>query len=44
MLIELIIEFKWKGPGPPGCACTPTTGYLYEKSSTELLVSANILQ
>ena len=31
MLIELIIEFKWKGPRPPGRTCTPTTGYFYDK-------------
>ena len=31
MLIELIIEFKWKGPGPPGRTCTPTTGYFHDK-------------
>ena len=31
MLIQLIIEFKWKGPGPPGGTCTPTTGYFHDK-------------
>ena len=27
MLIEQIIEFELRGPGPPGRTCTPTTGY-----------------
>ena len=31
MLIELIIESNWKGPGPPGRTCTPTTGYFHDK-------------
>ena len=31
MLIELIIEFKWKGRGPPGRTCTPTTDYFHDK-------------
>ena len=31
MLIELIIEFKWKGPRPPGRTCTPNTGYFHDK-------------
>ena len=31
MLIELIIECKWKGPEPLGRACTPTTGYFHDK-------------
>ena len=31
MLIELIIKFKWKGPGPPGRTCTPTTDYFHDK-------------
>ena len=26
MLIEQIIEFELKGPGPPGRACAPITG------------------
>ena len=33
MLIELIIEFKWKGPGPPGRTYPPTTGYFHDKIS-----------
>ena len=31
MLIELIIEFKWKGPGPPGRTCSPTTSYFHDE-------------
>ena len=31
MLIELIFEFKWKGPGLPGRTCIPTTGYFHGK-------------
>ena len=31
MLIELNIELKLKRPGPPGRACTPTTGYFHDK-------------
>ena len=31
MLIELIIDFKWKESGPPGRTCTPTTGYFHDK-------------
>ena len=31
MLIELIIKFKWKGPGPPSRLSTPTTGYFHDK-------------
>ena len=31
MLIEIIIEVKWKGPGPPGLTCTNTTGYFRDK-------------
>ena len=27
MLIERIIEFELRGPGPPGRTCTPITGY-----------------
>ena len=26
ILIEQIIEFQLRGPGPPGRACTPITG------------------
>ena len=32
MFIELIIEFELRGPGPPGQTCTPTTGYVYDKT------------
>ena len=32
MLIEQIIEFELRGPGPPGRTCTPTTGYFYDKT------------
>ena len=31
MLIEQIIEFELRGPGPPGRTCTPTTGQLHDK-------------
>ena len=31
MLIELIIELKLKGLGPPNRACTPATGYFHDK-------------
>ena len=32
MLIEQIIEFELKGPGPPRRTCTPTTGYFHDKT------------
>ena len=32
MLIEEIIQFEWRGPGPPGRTCTSTTGYFYHKT------------
>ena len=32
MPIEQIIELELRGPGPHGSACTPTTGYFYEKT------------
>ena len=35
MLIEQIIEFESRGPGPlghTGHTCTPTTGYVYDKT------------
>ena len=32
MHIELIIEFKLKGPWPPGRTCTPITGYFQDKT------------
>ena len=31
MLIEQIIEFQLRGPGPPGRTCTPITGKLHDK-------------
>ena len=31
MLIEQIIEFEWKGPGPPNCTCAPITSYFHDK-------------
>ena len=31
MLIEQIIEFELRGPGPTGRTCTPTTGYFHDK-------------
>ena len=30
MLIEQIIEFQLKGPGPFGRTCTPITGKLHD--------------
>ena len=30
MLIQRIIEFELRGPGPPGRTCTPTTGKLHD--------------
>ena len=32
MLIEQIIEFELRGPGPPGRTCTPTTGNVHHKT------------
>ena len=32
MLIEQVIEFKLRGPGPLNRACTPTTGYFHVKT------------
>ena len=32
MLIEQIIEFQLRGPGPPGRTCTPITDYLHDKT------------
>ena len=39
MLIEQIIEFELKGPGPLGCTRTSTTSYFHDKTkiSTENL-------
>ena len=50
MLIEQIIEFQLRGPGPPGLTCTPIAGYfhnetknLQRKSLRGLLFTAKIL-
>ena len=32
MLIEQIVEFESRGPGPPGRTSTPTTGYFHDKT------------
>ena len=32
MLIEQIIEFQLRWPGPSGCTCTPITGKLHDKT------------
>ena len=32
MLIEQIIEFELRGPGPSGRTCTLTTCYFYDKT------------
>ena len=32
MLIELIIEFELRGPGPSGRTCSPTTDYSHDKA------------
>ena len=32
MLIEQIIEFESRGPGPPRYTCAPITGYFSEKT------------
>ena len=32
MLIEQIIEFQFRGPGPPGRTCTPITALLHNKT------------
>ena len=32
MLIEQITEFELRGPGPPGCTCTPVNGYFHDKT------------
>ena len=34
MLIEQIIEFELKKPGPPDHTCTPTTGYSVTKQKS----------
>ena len=32
MLIEQIVKFQWRGPGPPGLTCTSITGYFHDKT------------
>ena len=32
MLIEHIIGFEWRGPGPSGRTCTAISTYFYEKT------------
>ena len=32
MLIEQILEFELRGPGPPGRSCTLTTAYFHDKT------------
>ena len=32
MLIDQIIEFEWRVPGPPGHTCTPITANLHDKT------------
>ena len=34
MLIEQIIEFQFRGPGPPGRTCTPITDYLHDRAKS----------
>ena len=36
MLIEQIIEFELKGPGPLSRTCTPITVYFYDKKQKSL--------
>ena len=43
MLIEQIIEFELRGPGPPGCTCAPITGYFHDKTNI-LPVNNNLLK
>ena len=33
MLIEQIIEFELREPGPPGRTCTPKTGYFHNNAN-----------
>ena len=47
MLIEQIIEFEWRGPGPPGRTCSLITVYFYDKmkiSKENLQVDYYLLQ
>ena len=32
MLIEQIVEFQCRGPGPPGLTCTSITGYFHDQT------------
>ena len=32
MLIEQIIEFEWRGPGPPNRTCTPITANFHNET------------
>ena len=32
MLVEQIVNFEIRGPGPPGRTCTPTTAYFHDKT------------
>ena len=41
MLIEQIIEFELREPGPPGRTCTPTTGYFHAKAKIFLRKSVS---
>ena len=36
MLLEQIIEFEVREPGPLGGTCTPTTGYFYGKTKISM--------
>ena len=46
MLMEQIIEFELRVPGPPGRTCTHENGYFHEeeKSSSRSSLIAKILQ
>ena len=46
MLIEQIIEFEWRGYGPPDRTCTPMIAYFHDKtkiSKENLLVDYYLL-
>ena len=36
MLIEQIIEFKWREPGPPGRTGTPIAAYFHNKTKISM--------
>ena len=36
MLIEQVIEFELRGPGPPNRTCTPTAGYFHDKTKISM--------